>query len=151
VEIVSADELHLERLIAASPDELFRLWTTPELLVTWWGPEGVDIPEHALDIRPGGAWRTTMRQPNGTRHTVSGTYLEIDPPRRLAFTWAWEDIAGQRGHETVVDVRFETAPGGTRLVLRQARFLDEESRNRHQNGWSSSFDCLARATAKREG
>jgi uncharacterized protein YndB with AHSA1/START domain len=148
---MSADELRLERLIAAAPDELFRFWTTPELLVTWWGPEGVDIPEHALDIRPGGAWRTTMRQPNGTRHTVSGTYLEIDPPRRLVFTWAWEDAAGRRGHETVVDVRFESAPGGTRLVLHQARFLDRESRDRHQHGWSSSFDCLVRAAQQKEG
>ena len=148
---MSADELRLERLIAASPEELFRLWTTPELLVTWWGPDGVDIPEHALDIRPGGEWRTTMRQPNGTRHTVSGTYLEIDPPRRLVFTWAWEDAAGVRGHETVVDVRFEAAPGGTRLVLHQARFLDRESRDLHQYGWSSSFDCLVRAAQKREG
>jgi uncharacterized protein YndB with AHSA1/START domain len=145
---MSADELRLERLIAAPPEELFPLWTTPELLVTWWGPDGVDIPEHALDIRPGGAWRTTMRQPNGTRHTVSGKYLEVDPPRRLVFTWAWEDAAGIRGHETVVDVRFESAPGGTRLVLHQARFLDRESRDRHQHGWSSSFDCLVRAARK---
>lgn len=148
---MSADDLRLERLIAAPPEELFRLWTTPELLVTWWGPDGVDIPEHALDIRPGGAWRTTMRQPSGTRHTVSGTYLEIDPPRRLVFTWAWEDAAGVRGHETVVDVRFEAAPGGTRLVLHQARFLDRESRDLHQYGWSSSFDCLVRVAQKREG
>jgi uncharacterized protein YndB with AHSA1/START domain len=148
---MSADELRLERLIAAPPEELFRLWTTPELLVTWWGPEGVDIPEHALDVRPGGAWRTTMRKPDGTRNTVSGRYVEIDAPRRLVFTWAWEDGAGRRGHETVVDVRFESAPGGTRLVLHQARFLNEDSRNQHQNGWSSSFDCLVRAAQKREG
>ena len=148
---MSADELRFERLIAVSPDELFRLWTTPELLITWWGPEGVDIPEHALDIRPGGEWRTTMRQPDGTRNTVSGKYLHIDPPHHLVFTWAWEDGAGQRGHETVVEVRFEAAPGGTRLILHQARFLDEESRNRHQRGWSSSFDCLARAATKPEG
>ncbi len=148
---MSADELRLERLIAAPPEELFRLWTTPELLVTWWGPEGVDIPEHSFDIRPGGNWRTTMRQPDGTRNTVSGKYLEIDPPRRLVFTWAWEDAQGVRGHETIVDVRFELMPGGTRLVLHQARFVDEESRNRHQRGWSSSFDCLARAAHEIEG
>jgi uncharacterized protein YndB with AHSA1/START domain len=148
---VSGDELRLERLIAASPDELFRLWTTPELLITWWGPDGVDISEHALDVRPGGAWRTTMRRPDGTRNTVSGKYLEIDPPHRLVFTWAWEDAAGKRGHETVVDVRFESAPGGTRLALHQARFLDEDSRNLHQRGWSSSFDCLARVVATKGG
>ena len=148
---MSADELRLERLIAAPPEELFRLWTTPELLVTWWGPDGVDIPEHALDIRPDGTWRTTMRQPDGTRNTVSGKYLGIDSPHRLVFTWAWENAAGVRGHETIVDVRFEAAPGGTRLVLRQGRFVDENSRNQHQRGWSSSFDCLARAAENKEG
>jgi uncharacterized protein YndB with AHSA1/START domain len=137
-------ELRLERLIAAPPESVFELWTEPELMVKWWGPEGYDVPAHALDIRPGGRWRTTLRSPNGNRVSVSGVYRAIDPPRRLVFTWGWEDDNGARGHETEVTVTFEAAPGGTRLVLLQQTFENKETRDRHGQGWSSSFDCLAK-------
>jgi uncharacterized protein YndB with AHSA1/START domain len=145
---VSEDQvLRLERMIAASPEGLFELWTEPGELVKWWGPDGYDIPEHALDVRPGGRWRTTMRSPEGTRHTVSGVYRTIERPRRVVFTWAWDQDDGSRGHETEVTVTFEPAPGGTRLVLRQQMFQDADARDNHQKGWASSLDCLARAAA----
>jgi uncharacterized protein YndB with AHSA1/START domain len=135
-------ELHIERLIAAPPAKVYSLWVEPDRLVKWWGPEGYDIPEHSLDIRSGGAWRTVMRSPDGSRHTVSGAYRELVPEKRLVFTWGWEDDNGKRGHETEVTVTFEAAPGGTRLVLRQRPFEDKDSRDRHRKGWESSLNCL---------
>jgi uncharacterized protein YndB with AHSA1/START domain len=138
------DVLRLERLIAAPPERVFALWTEPDLLVKWWGPEGFDVPVHSLDVRNGGRWRTTMRSPEGKLHTVSGVYRVIEPPRRLVFTWGWDDEQGRRGHETEVTVTFESAPGGTRLVLQQQAFQNKESRAQHSHGWESSFDCLER-------
>lgn len=142
---MSDTELRLERLIAAPPERVFALWTEPALLVKWWGPDGYDVPASALDVRPGGNWRTTMRSPEGKRVTVSGAYRAIEPPSRLVFTWAWEDEKGMRGHETEVTVTFAAAPGGTRLVLVQKEFESKDSRDRHGQGWSSSLDCLVRA------
>lgn len=139
---MSDTELYLERLIAAPPERVFELWVTPELLVKWWGPEGSDIPAHAIDVRPGGKWRTTMRNAEGKLFTVSGVYRTIDPPRRLAFTWAWDNEKGERGHETDVTVTFEPAPGGTRLVLLQKEFQSKDARDRHGIGWASTFNCL---------
>jgi uncharacterized protein YndB with AHSA1/START domain len=142
---VSDTELHLERLIAAPPERVFALWSEPEQLVKWWGPDGYDLPSHAIDPHPGGSWRTTMRSPDGKSHTVSGRYRTIEPPRRLVFTWAWEDEHGARGHETEVTVTFAPAPGGTKLVLVQKEFDTKDSRDRHEHGWASSFDRLSRA------
>lgn len=139
---MSDDVLRIERLIAAPPERVFAHWVEPELLVKWWGPEGCDIPEHALDPRPGGAWRTTMRRPDGQRMTVSGVYRTIDRPKRLVFTWAWEGDAGARGHETEVTVEFAAAPGGTRLIITQQVFATVESRDQHQRGWNSTINCL---------
>lgn len=136
--------LTIERLIPAPPERLFELWTNPEMLVKWWGPEGFDIPAHNMDVRPGGRWRTTMRSPDGKLHTVSGVYRTIDPPRRLVFTWGWDDDKGVRGHETEVTVTFHPTPGGTKLALTQQSFETKESRDNHGKGWQSSFDCLAR-------
>jgi len=135
--------LRIERLIAAPPERVFALWTEPRELVKWWGPEGFEVPQHALDVRPDGKWRTTMRSPQGTLHTVSGVYRAIEPPRRLVFTWGWDDDNGMRGHETEVTVTFEPAPGGTRLTLLQQTFQDQDARDKHSLGWNSSFDCLA--------
>lgn len=136
--------LRLERLIAAPPDRVFGFWTEPDLLVQWWGPDGYDVPVRALDLRPGGRWRTTMRSPEGNQLHVSGRYRMIDKPRRLVFTWAWDQENGSPGHETEVTVTFDAAPGGTRLELAQQTFQSREIRDSHGKGWSSSFDCLAR-------
>jgi uncharacterized protein YndB with AHSA1/START domain len=136
--------LRLERLIATSPDHLFGLWTKPEMIVQWFGPDGYDVPSHDIDVRPGGTWSTTMRAPDGSLHTVSGVYRVIDPPRKLVFTWAWNDDKGERGHETEVTVTFAAAPGGTRLTLVQQQFESADSRDRHSHGWNSSFACLER-------
>lgn len=139
---MSDTELRLERLIAAPPERVFAHWVEPALLVKWWGPEGYDIPDHALDIRPGGHWRTTMRSPDGKLHVVSGLYRRIEPPRHLAFSWAWEEN-GARGHETEVEVSFEPAPGGTRLTIVQKEFATAHSRDLHAQGWGSTLNCLA--------
>jgi uncharacterized protein YndB with AHSA1/START domain len=137
--------LRLERLIAAPPERVFALWTEPDQLVKWWGPEGFDVPESALNVRVGGRWCTTMRAPDGRLLIVSGVYRVIDPPNRLVLTWAWDDDNGVRGHETEITITFQSAPGGTRLTLVQQTFATAEGRDRHCHGWLSSFVCLASA------
>ena len=134
--------LRLERLIAAPPEVLFALWTEPAQLIRWWAPEGYEPAVDALDARPGGRWRTTLRKPDGSVLATSGVYRIVEPPRRLAFTWAWEDEGGARGHETEVMVNFEATPGGTRLMLVQRRFESKQARDNHTIGWSAAFDRL---------
>jgi uncharacterized protein YndB with AHSA1/START domain len=136
--------LRLERLIPVPPERLFELWTKPEQIVQWFGPDGYDVPSHEIDVRPGGKWRTTMSAPDGGKHTVSGVYRVIDPPRKLVFTWGWDNDKGVRGHETEVTVTFAAAPGGTRLTLIQQQFESATSRDQHSHGWLSSFVCLER-------
>jgi uncharacterized protein YndB with AHSA1/START domain len=140
--------LRMERLIATTPETLFGFWTKPEMLIRWWGPEGYTTPEHGMDVRAGGRWRTVMHSPEGKSFTVSGVYRTLEPPRRLVFTWAWDDDAGLRGHETEVTVTLEPVPGGTKMVLVQKGFVDADSRDRHQRGWGSSFVCLEREIVK---
>jgi uncharacterized protein YndB with AHSA1/START domain len=134
--------LEIERLIPAPPERVFEYWTEPELLARWFGPEGCDVPTRNLDVRPGGKWRTTIRSPEGKLRTVSGVYNLIDRPRRLVFTWGWDDDDGARGHETEVTVTLEPTPGGTRLKLVQQLFQTSEARNLHNGGWTSSLNKM---------
>jgi uncharacterized protein YndB with AHSA1/START domain len=139
---VSETTLRLERLIASPPEVLFSLWTEPVQLLRWWAPEGYEASVHSLDTRPGGGWRVTLHRSDGGVLAMSGVYSIVEPPHRLAFTWAWEDENGARGHETEVTVTFEVTPGGTRLALLQQRFDSKQARDNHNVGWSSCFDRL---------
>ena len=65
------------------------------VLRRWWaaGPDwGTPLAE--VDLRPGGRYRLSMREPGGAVHTVGGEYLEVRRPERLVYTWAWEDEPG---------------------------------------------------------
>jgi uncharacterized protein YndB with AHSA1/START domain len=139
--------LRLTRSFAASRERVFRALTEPGQLSRWWGPDGFSVPECALDLRPGGAWRTVMRSPEGQDHVVSGVYREIVPPARLVFTWGWERADG-RGHETLVTIDLREQASGTLLILNQEVFESENARDQHGHGWSSSLDCLERALAE---
>jgi uncharacterized protein YndB with AHSA1/START domain len=134
--------LRMERLIASPPEMLFALWIEPAELVKWWAPDGCVAEVDTLDVRPNGRWRTVLRRPDGSGIAASGVYRIVEPPRRLAFTWAWEDVSGTRGHETEVSVSFEPAPGGTRLVLVQQQFDTRHARDNHNRGWAASFDRI---------
>jgi len=134
--------LVVERTLPASPETVFDAWVNPEVLVQWWGPEGMSIPQHALDVREGGAWETTMRNKDGGEVTCSGVYRVIDRPHRLVFSWAWLQDDGSRGPETDIEVTFTAVEGGTKMVLDQRSFANVEARDNHGMGWNSSFNCL---------
>jgi uncharacterized protein YndB with AHSA1/START domain len=75
---------------------------------------------------------------------MGGVYRVVEPPRRLAFSLAWEEAPGARGNVTEVTASFEAVPGGTRLVLVHQRFDSKDARDRHEAGWSASFDRLTK-------
>src|ERR1700719_3785925 len=129
--------LRLERLIPSPPEMLFVLFVEPCPLLRWWAPDGYEPSIDALDASPGGRWRTVLRRPDGGAGATSGGYRVREPPRRLVFTWAWEDHSGARGHESEVMVSFEPVPGGTRLVLVQQRFESRPARDNHNRGWAA--------------
>lgn len=138
--------LIIERVFKASPERVFKAWTDPAILIKWWGPEGFETPDCEMDVRAGGAWRTTMVSPKGEGHTVSGVYREISPPTRLVMTWGWEQD-GERGHETVIEVTFQPSGSGTKMRLVQSVFETQNSRDMHSQGWNSTFNDLERVLA----
>lgn len=136
-------ELVITRLFDAPRRLVFAAWTEPERLMQWWGPRGFTTPSCELDPRPGGVWRVRMRPPTGADLWVRGTYREIVEPERLVFTSAWEDAAGNPGRETLVTVTFADRGEQTLLTFRQAVFETVESRDDHEDSWSSAFEMLA--------
>jgi uncharacterized protein YndB with AHSA1/START domain len=76
-------EISITRMLDAPADAVFRAWTDAERLAVWWGPEGFSVPRCESDARLGGAFTIVMRGPDGTDHSMEGTYPVFEPPSRL--------------------------------------------------------------------
>jgi uncharacterized protein YndB with AHSA1/START domain len=126
--------LVVERVLAAGPDEVFDAWTTPSRMAAWMSPVGA--AEAEVDLRVGGSFRVVMVE---ARLEHTGEYLEIDPPRRLVFTW----VSPFTGAEpSVVTVEILPHDDGTRVVLTHER-LPEEVVDGHRDGWGAMVGRLA--------
>lgn len=132
-------ELLITRVFNAPREVVFRAWTDPAQLAQWYGPEGFTVPFLEMDLRPGGAWRKCMRSPEGKEYWRHGIYLEVSPPRRIAFTYLSDDPNSDPEHETIVTVTFAEHGNGTLLTLRQANFESVAARDAHNFGWNSSM------------
>ena len=135
--------LVITRTFDAPRSLVFKVWTAPEHLARWWGPQGFTTLSCAMDVQPGGAWFRRMRSPEGTLHTKRGVYREVVEPERLVFTYADEDAGGRLGPETVVTVTFEEHGTRTRLTLHQSGFETAAARDGHYGGWASCMERLA--------
>ena len=140
--------LSITRTFAAPRELVFKVWTQPEHVVRWWGPKGFTTPSSTMEVRPGGAYRTVIRSPEGKEHVMRGVYREVVPPERLVMTFAWEDERGEPGHETLVKVTFEDVAGQTRLTFEHGVFQTVADRESHFGGWSQFMDALAAYLAR---
>ncbi len=142
---VSGETLRIERTFEAPAAAVFDAWTSEEVMRRWFhGQVGWDTPEAEVDLRLGGRVRVVMRNPsNGERHGGEGHYTEIEPPRRLAFTWAWD----RDERQTLLELDFTEADGRTTVVLTHSGLRDLESVRDHEEGWNVCADELAAALA----
>jgi uncharacterized protein YndB with AHSA1/START domain len=135
-------ELVITRVFDAPRDLVWKAWTEPDRIKQWSAPKGFTIPVAEGELRPGGAWKSCMRKPDGTDLWLGGVYREIDEPKRLVFTHAWLDEHGNPGPETVVTVTLTERGGKTEMNFRQSGFDSIESRDGHAGGWNECFDKL---------
>jgi uncharacterized protein YndB with AHSA1/START domain len=135
--------LELTSVLVARRERIFAALTTPAELAVWWGPEGFTTPEIDLELRPGGRYRFTMRPPEGDAFHLAGEFLEIQPPSRLAYTFRWEE-PDPDDRTTTVTLSLRDLGDATEVSLTQGDFATDARLELHRNGWSDSFDKLAR-------
>lgn len=148
-------ELVLSRVVDAPREKLFQGWTDRNLLPQWFAPAPLTTTVHELDVRPGGAFRATMKDPaSGAEYPANGVYLEVVKNERLVTTDAFE--AGWRPSAKpfmVAVITFEDAgPGKTRYTARALHWTKED-RDQHEQmgfhqGWGQCLDQLVALVAK---
>jgi uncharacterized protein YndB with AHSA1/START domain len=128
--------LELSHVYPASAERLFSLWTQEEELLKW-----SELDQCQLDVRPGGHYRLIFPAPPGKEDITVGQYVEVLPPRRLAFTWDGLSPAGPTG-QTLVSIDLLDHGGGCELRLRH-EFIDEPSMIECKSGWEYWLQSLA--------
>ena len=120
---------------------MYRALAEPDQLAQWWGPAGFSSPNVDFDPRVGASYRIKMQPPEGEAFHLRGEFREVEPPRRLAFTFIWEE-PDPDDQETLVTLTLEDLGGSTRMIVDQGSFATEARFELHRDGWSDSFERL---------
>lgn len=84
----------LSRTFNAPQSLVWEVYTKPEHLMNWWGPQGLKMKHATVDLRPGGMFLYGMDAPDGTEMWGRFVYREIDPISRLTFVVSFSDPNG---------------------------------------------------------
>ena len=131
-----------ELSIAARPETVWELLVDPEQARRWMG---VDV---AFEPHPGGLYRVEVVP----GHVARGSFVELDPPRRLVFTWGWEQsedgppVQVPPGSSTI-EIALEPDGDGTRVRFTHRDLPGAEPAASHARGWDHYLPRLATAAA----
>jgi uncharacterized protein YndB with AHSA1/START domain len=132
-------EVRIERVLPATIAAVYDAWTRVDLLTRWYCPNPAWELKVRADVRVGGDWVVEMGP-----HVVRGTYLEVEPPHRLVFSWKWD---GTEGEPTRVEVALSEVADGTRMLLSHTGFGGPEDAANHRTGWEPQVGRLVELLA----
>src|SRR5689334_7188335 len=83
-------EMVMQRVLNAPRELVFDVFTKPEHLAKWWGPDGFLTTVHEMNVKAGGTWRLTMHGPDGTDYLNKMIFIEVVPPERIVYRHSGE-------------------------------------------------------------
>lgn len=111
-------EIVITRTFDAPRELIWELWTSPEHVVRWWGPNGFTTSIEEMDVRPGGVWKHVMHGPDGTDYPNKSVFREVVKPERIVYSHGG-GRPGDRGVTFVATWTFEALGAKqTRVTLR---------------------------------
>ncbi len=142
---VPTDEpvIRFRRFVAAPPELVFELLTTPAHMRRWLGPRSLEMTSCEVDLRVGGTWSYTYRAPDGSEFAFHGEYLEVEPPHRAVQTFVFEGYPDAVATETMA---LQPVEGGT-LLVGESRHTSFAHRDAHvasgmESGMTESYTRL---------
>ena len=123
-------EMRIIRTFKAPVELVWKVWTSPDHIVNWWGPNGFTNTIHEMNVEEGGEWKLTMHAPDGTNFPNRSVFKEIIPLKKIVFqhfnpNFTTTVLFESKGTETLVDwsMVFETAE--IRDIIIKAHKADE--------------------------
>src|SRR5947208_7965900 len=121
-------------LVPLTANETFALITQPDRLRRW------QVITARVDLRAGGEYRWTVIPGNAAR----GSFTEVEPGRRVVFSWGWEGSAELPPGASTVIITLEPAEGGTLVHLVHQGLAGEQAAS-HAAGWDHYLGRLVKA------
>lgn len=135
--------IRLHRVIATSPEKLYRAFLEADAIASWLPPYGFVCTVHELDAKVGGHHKMSFRNfTTGDGHSFGGTYVELVPGERIVYTDGFDnpDMPGEmRTTVTLKDVSL-----GTEIHIEQAGVPDMIPTEACYLGWQDSLHKLAK-------
>jgi uncharacterized protein YndB with AHSA1/START domain len=132
----------VERTLAidASPDTVWEFLVDPDKATRWMGQTADFEP------RAGGLYRVEVIPGN----TAVGEFVELDPPRRLVFTWGWEPGGADKvvpSGSSTVEIELTPTATGTTLRFVHSGLPSAEAAQSHAHGWDHYLPRLVTVAA----
>ena len=135
--------INLHRVLATSPEKVYRAFIEADALAKWLPPNGFLCTVHHLEAKVGGTFRMSFRNfTTGNSHAFGGEYVELVPGERLRYTDRFDDpnLPG----EMQVTVLLKKVSVGTEVAITQAGVPDLIPAEACYLGWQESLRNLAR-------
>jgi uncharacterized protein YndB with AHSA1/START domain len=145
-------ELIITHLFDAPIDVVFEAWTNPEILKLWYAPDRCNIEYKTIEVKKGGRFHYRMHDPLNGEAWVTGTYLEISPPKKLVFTIRLSNENGDMTSglaaeklwpgEVLTTVTFEPIGEQTKATIHETVSEQEARETGAYQGWIEMFNKL---------
>lgn len=144
----------IQREFEAPIENVWNMWTDPELFKRWYGPMGMSVPIAEMDVVVGGVRKVCMEMKSPER-TMSmwftGVYKEVNRPSRLAYTESMCDEGGTiispqsmgmpEGHPDITEVIVELSEVDGKTTMTMVHVGVPEG-SAGDGGWNQAFDSL---------
>jgi uncharacterized protein YndB with AHSA1/START domain len=139
----------VRRVLSAPPDVVYDEWLDPVGMLEWMCPRPARAVKISLEPSVGGPLRIDIVD-GGSSLYVSGTFVELDRPRRLRFTWSCSDWADP-SVQSLVTVTLEACGADETMMTIEHKQLPPAQVDSHRHGWGTIAVQLAEAIRERAG
>ena len=134
--------VHLQRVLRAPPERVYRAFVEPDAMAKWLPPQGYTCTVQRMEARVGGGFRMSFRNfANGQVHSFGGEYLELVPDTLIRYTDRFDDPNLPGLLEVVVGLRPVLC--GTELSVSQSGIPEAIPLEMCHLGWQESLAQLA--------
>lgn len=149
------NELQITHLFDAPRELVFEAWANPEILKSWYAPEGCTIEFKILDVKKGGQFHSVIRDPVHGDCWIKGIYQEVIPSEKLVFSMVLSNqngdvvTANEAGKSEewpqaiITTVTFASIGSQTKLTLYQTVDEAEAKKTGAYQSWFSMFGKLS--------
>jgi uncharacterized protein YndB with AHSA1/START domain len=133
-------KVNIEKIINAPIEKVFDAWLNPKMLAKFMrGLPKMSETDVEIDAREGGRFTFTMNL-GDEKIPHTGKYLEIRRPDKLVFTWESQYSVVENSTVTLNFARIDDHK--TNITLTHVKFIDEEARAGHEQGWGNVLTAL---------